>query len=137
MSELFHVEPKEPPTTSYSPAFERCWKVHSVGTKKTAWQAGVKNQWDSSNWEWLTNYLERRHKEDVKWIEGKYVPHLSSIINGERWTDPYQKVKKTRHQQANEEFDESMREMTPDQQAAAQEAGRKALEIMKELTNVH
>lgn len=90
MTDLF---PKEPPTTKYSRAFEDCWKVHSVGTKKAAWNAGQKADWDDGNWVWLQRYLEKRHKEDAKWIEGKYVPHLSSIINQERWTDPYPKKK--------------------------------------------
>jgi hypothetical protein len=126
MTELF--EPKEPPTTSYTPAFERCWRAHPVGVKKTAWKAGIKNEWSSQNWDWLANYLEKRHKEDVKWIEGTYVPHLSSIINGERWTDPYQKVKRDRYERAN---DEATREMAPQERAAAEAAARKAFAALK------
>lgn len=86
------TEPQQPPVTQYSRAFETCWSQHEVGTKKTAWNAGKKAGWTDANWLWLAAYLERRHKEDVKWREGKYVPHLSTLINQERWTDVYKKV---------------------------------------------
>ena len=90
MSDMF---PSPPPETKYSDAFERCWKVHSVGTKKTAYAAGVKAGWSAGNWAWLERYLECRHKDDEKWLEGTYIPHLSSIINGERWADSYTRKK--------------------------------------------
>jgi len=93
MSDMF---PSPPPETKYSDAFERCWKVHSVGTKKTAYAAGVKAGWSDGNWAWLEQYLEERHRLDAKWLEGTYIPHLSSIINAERWSDPYARVKKGR-----------------------------------------
>jgi len=37
--------PTPPPETRYSAAFERCWKTHPVGTKKTAFKAGEKAGW--------------------------------------------------------------------------------------------
>ena len=90
MTDLF---PQEPPTTAYSPAFEQCWRVHKVGNKKAAYKAGEKARWTDANWVWLERYLTKRWKEDAKWLEGKYVPHLSSIINQERWTDVYPRKK--------------------------------------------
>ena len=90
MTDMF---PEEPPTTNYSLAFEKAWKVHPVGTKKAAWLAGKKAGFTEGNWTWLTNYLEKRHKNDVKWLEGKFVPHLSTFINQERWTDNYKRIR--------------------------------------------
>ena len=91
MTDLF---PTEPPTTKYTPAFESCWRVHRVGSKLKAWKAGEKAGWSDGNWLWLEQYLTKRWKDDAKWIEGKYIPHLASIINGERWTDDYKKISK-------------------------------------------
>ena len=96
------VTPVMPPLTQYSRAFERCWKAHNVGVKKAAWQAGVKHNWTDSNWAWLEQYLIRRHSDDVKWLEGKYVPHLSSLINQERFDEEnYQRKKPDRWEAAN------------------------------------
>ena len=86
------MNPEPPPTTKYSQAFENCWKEHRVGTKLTAWKAGEKKGFTDSNWAWLENYLRGRHKDDKKWIEGTYIPMLSTLINQERWTDNYQKM---------------------------------------------
>ena len=86
------LPPTEPPSTAYTIAFERCWKVHPKGVKKAAWNAGQKAGWHDGNWRWLEDYLTRRHKDDQKWREGKYIPHLSTFINQERWTDHYRKV---------------------------------------------
>ena len=99
--------PTPPKTTQYSPAFESCWKVHNVGNKKAAWKAGEKAGFTDSNWLWLENYLKKRHQDDLKWKEGKYVPHLSSIINAERWDDPYKRVTRKVAQWSDEEFSES------------------------------
>ena len=107
MSDMF---PTPPRSTNYSEAFEKCWKVHAVGNKKAAWKAGEKAGFTEANWIWLRDYLERRHKDDAKWIEGKYVPHMSSIINGERWDDPYKKVSRKRAEWSDAEFQESHEE---------------------------
>lgn len=114
MTELF---PEPPPSTRYSKAFEDCWKVHMVGNKKAAWNAGKKARWTDANWVWLMQYLERRHKDDELWVKGardsktgetkKYIPHLSSIINGERWNDNYKKIKRDRFDRVNEQREES------------------------------
>ena len=129
-------EPQPPPETRYTAAFERCWKQHSVGVKKTAFKAGEKAGWTDSNWDWLALYLERRHKDDVKWLEGTYIPHLSSIINGERWTDPYKRKSKDRWQRANEETQvetpEEIARKISEQQARFEEA-RKQNEKIREL----
>ena len=99
MSDLF---PTPPPQTKYSQAFEKCWKQHSVGTKKSAYNAGIKAGWSDGNWAWLERYLEERHRLDAKWLEGTYIPHLTSIINGERWDDPYARVKVGRMTESRE-----------------------------------
>lgn len=110
MSDMYPTPPK---TTKYSSAFESCWKVHSIGNKKSAWKAGIKAEFTDSTWAWLENYLIARHKDDAKWIEGKYVPHLSSIINAERWDDRYKRVNRARVQWSDDEFKE-----TPEEAAA-------------------
>ena len=122
-----------PPETKYSAAFERCWKEHRVGTKKTAWKAGEKAEWTDGNWEWLARYLEGRHKDDQKWLEGTYIPHLSSIVNGERWTDPYKRRTVDRWQKANDtEFTE-----TPEEAAAKIAAAQRERDELIQRPRMH
>ena len=128
MQQEFRIEPQEPESTRYTAAFEACWSVHRYGTKLTAWKAGVKKEFTPANWLWPQEYLEKRHKLDLKWIEGKYIPHLSSIINGERWHDNYPKKKQDRYDAATQELP---RRMSPEQEAAAREAGKRALQELK------
>lgn len=102
MTDIFGHDLKAPPTTQYSDQFEKLWKDEinrrkdkaTLGNKKAAWKAGQKAEWTEENWAWLNEYLAKRHEEDVKWIAGVYVPHVSSIINQERWTDVYEKAKR-------------------------------------------
>ena len=84
--ELLPVLPK---STKYSDAFEATWKAHPHGVKKAAFKAGA--AFSESEWLGLQHYLEKRHTADLKWLEGTYVPHLSTFINQERWTDEYEK----------------------------------------------
>ena len=79
----------------YPREFERVWQEHRFGAKYEGFKAWKKEGFDKNAEEndWLVNYLTRRHKEDVRWLEGKYVPHLSSFINQRRWEDAYQKVR--------------------------------------------
>ncbi len=123
MTDLF---PQEPPTTRYSSAFEAAWRAHPVGNKLRAWKAGEKAGWSDGNWKWLEQYLTKRHKEDVKWLEGIYIPHMSSIINGERWTDTYRKKKLDRYDKANQEVEASV-PADPEVARAAIEAAKRAL----------
>ncbi len=132
MQQEFRIEPQEPESTRYTAAFEACWSVHRYGTKLTAWKAGVKKEWTPGNWLWLQEYLEKRHKLDLKWIEGKYIPHLSSIINGERWHDSYQKKKQDRYDAATQDLP---RRMSPAEEQAAREAGERALQELKGLVH--
>lgn len=139
--QIFETQPRPPKSTDYSRGFEDCWAVHRVGNKKSAWKAGEKAGFDESQWLWLQNYLERRWKEDVLWVKGardpktgevkKYIPHLSSIINQERWDDPYEKVKIVldRHDHANKQ--NPMRPMTAEERQRADIAGAKALEELR------
>ncbi len=128
MSDLF---PERPRTSTYTPAFEACWRVHKVGNKKAAYKAGKNAGFRQENWAWLTQYLEQRHKDDAKWIEGKYIPHLSSIINQERWDDPYEKVKPQvdRYDKANDENPNI--ELTDAQRQKAREAMHRGLASLR------
>ena len=125
--------PQEPPTTKYSAAFERCWKAHPVGVKKTAWNACNKAGFTESNWNWLEDYLIKRHKDDVKWLEGKYVPHLSTFINQERWQETYKKRQmryddRPEYQETPEQIAKKMAE-----DAARIEEARKQRELRDEM----
>lgn len=122
--------PEEPPTTRYSPAFEQCWSVHRVGVKKAAWNAGKKAGWTDAHWTWLRDYLERRHREDAKWKEG-YVLHLSTIINQERWTDEYPRIKKDRYDRAEEQRRDSA---SPE---AMNAAGQAELQRLRDMGVLH
>jgi hypothetical protein len=115
-----------PKSTQYSIAFERCWSVHRVGNKKAAWKAGNNSNFTDSTWLWLEEYLTHRWKNDERWLEGKYVPHLSSIINQERWDDPYKKVQvhRDRYDKANEQ---AFIPMTDEQRESSRLAYQKAM----------
>ncbi len=80
----------------YPREFDRLWRSHKVGVKFNAYKAWLKLGLDKDHVEndWLINYLDKRHKEDAKWVEGKYVPHLSSFLNGRRWEDEYPKIRR-------------------------------------------
>jgi hypothetical protein len=73
----------------YPQEFERLWKAHPVGVKKPAFDAWKKLKLTADENAELLTHLQRRHKADVKWIEGKYVPHLSTFLTQRRWEDEY------------------------------------------------
>lgn len=120
---MIGTPPKSP---KYSIAFERCWAIHRVGNKKAAWKAGNNAGFTDSTWLWLEEYLTQRWKNDERWLEGKYVPHLSSIINQARWDDPYKKVQihRDRYDKANEQ---AFTPMTDEQREASRLAYEKAM----------
>ena len=78
----------------YPRDFERIWQEHAVGVKKAAFDAWKKQAFTPEENNELIIHLKRRHKDDRKWVEGKYVPHLASFINGRRWEDNYERAKK-------------------------------------------
>lgn len=132
--DMFPVKPEPPTTTQYTKAFESCWKVHRVGNKKKAFNAGTKAGFTDAQWLWLENYLKKRHKDDARWIEGRYVPHLSTIINEERWDDAYVRVR-GRSGFSDEGFSETP-EQAQQKIAAAQAAFERAAE-QRENRRVH
>lgn len=77
----------------YPPEFERLWKAHPVGVKKPAYDAWKKLRLTADETLELVAHLDRRHREDAKWIEGKYVPHLATFLNQRRWEDDYKTVR--------------------------------------------
>lgn len=78
----------------YPHEFERIWKSHPVGVKKLAFEAWKKQKFTAAENDELVLHLDRRHRDDRKWVEGKYVPHLSTFINQRRWEDDYVRVKR-------------------------------------------
>lgn len=78
----------------YGYDFERFWKVYPVKVNKgTAFKAFQKLKLSSEDVDELIAHLEERKKKDAKWVEGKYVPHCATFLNGHRWEDEYQKTK--------------------------------------------
>ena len=87
----------------YPREFERVWNEHPVGVKKAAFDAWKKQKFTAEENDELILYLHRRHKDDRKWVERKYVPHLASFLNQRRWEDDYERVKKHWTQARREE----------------------------------
>jgi len=80
----------------YPQEFERLWKAHPVGVKKPAFDAWRKLKLTSEETRELTEYLIARHRDDRKWIEGVFVPHLTTFLNQRRWEDEYERVRRPR-----------------------------------------
>lgn len=76
----------------YPPDFEALWQAHPVGVKKLGYDAWKKLRLDPAENQELLDHLVQRHKDDEKFLEGKFVPHLSSFLNGRRWEDQYKKI---------------------------------------------
>ena len=76
----------------YPADFELIWQVHPVGIKKLGFDAWRKLKLTEAENAELIAHLVQRHKDDVKWLEGKYVCHLSSFLNSRRWEDEYKKI---------------------------------------------
>jgi len=78
---------------TYSYEFERFWKSYPRKVNKgQAWKAFEKMKFTALDVDELVAHLEERKKFDAKWLEGKFVPHAASFINGHRWEDEYQRV---------------------------------------------
>jgi hypothetical protein len=76
--------------------FQRLWKAYPLKVNKgAALRAFEKLKPNTEDVDSLIEHLEERKRLDAKWIEGKYIPHLSSWLNGHRWEDAYPKVRKT------------------------------------------
>lgn len=76
----------------YPEQFEAIWRAHPVGVKKLGYDAWKKLKLSDSENAELVDYLNQRHRDDVKWLEGTFVPHLSSFLNGRRWEDEYKRI---------------------------------------------
>jgi len=79
---------------NYPYDFQRLWSAYPLKVGKgAALRAFEKLKPDSEDVDELILHLEERKKYDAKWVEGKYIPHLSSWLNGHRWEDEYQRVR--------------------------------------------
>ena len=76
----------------YPEEYEQLWRAHPVGVKKLGYDAWRKLKLTAEENEELVAYLTQRHRDDAKWREGVYVPHLATFLNQRRWEDTYQKV---------------------------------------------
>lgn len=78
----------------YGPAFERFWRAYPKKVAKgDAYKAFQKLKLGEDEVDELVIHLERRKKEDVNWIEGRYVPHAGTFLRQHRWLDEYKKVR--------------------------------------------
>jgi hypothetical protein len=80
---------------TYDPAFERFWSEYPVKVNKgAAFKAWEKLKLSPEDVDELVLHIHRRKKDDAKWLEGKFIPHAASFLNGHRWEDVYQRAKK-------------------------------------------
>ena len=112
---------------NYPEAFERIWSIHPVGVKKAGFEAWKRAKFSDDENQELEEYLAKRHRDDAKWCEGTFVPHLSTFLNGRRWEDQYQRVK--RHH-AHRDFEPTP---APFSDPSNPEAARAAFEELKKV----
>lgn len=82
---------------NYSSVFERFWSAYPAQgrvSKGTAYRAFQKLKFTDEEANELVLYLEGRKKNDQKWVEGKYIPHATSFLNGHRWLDDYPRARR-------------------------------------------
>ena len=115
----------------YPSWFENLWAAHPVGVKRLAFKAAEKLDLTEEDKEYLVSYLKKRHKEDKKWIEGTYVPHLSTFLNQARWEDGYDKVKLSDHQKTYQEFEKVHKGPPTDEER------ERALAMLRETGLIH
>ena len=83
---------------SYPHDFEKIWRVYpNPANKFTAFKAFDKLDLDDAEVEELFQHISVRAKKDVKWLGDpktgrKYIPHLSTFLNGRRWEDFYESL---------------------------------------------
>lgn len=85
-----------PLRNNYTADFERFWAAYprqGKVSKGAAFKAFEKLKLTSEEVDELVLYLERRKRDDVKWVEGKYIPHATSFLNQHRWEDEYQRIR--------------------------------------------
>lgn len=81
-------------TQEYGYDFERFWREYpkKVG-KGDAYRAFKQLKLSTEDVDELVLHLVKRKKEDVKWIEGRYVPNPATFLRQHRWEDAYQRAK--------------------------------------------
>ena len=78
----------------YPRAFEKLWRAYPRNEAKgAAFKAFEKLDPTDEDLEFLINHIELRKRRDARWIEGRYVPHLSTWLNQARWDDEYQQIR--------------------------------------------
>jgi len=77
----------------YGYDFERFWREYpkKVG-KGDAHRAFKQLKLSTEDVNELVLHLERRKREDAKWIEGKYIPNPGTFLRQHRWEDDYPRV---------------------------------------------
>jgi len=85
----------------YGNLFERIWKSYPIKVGKMAgYKAFQKLNLTEEEVVLLTNHVEIRKREDIKWIgdgrDQRFVPHLATFLNQARWLDEYEKIKAVR-----------------------------------------
>jgi hypothetical protein len=80
----------------YPDQFMAIWQAHPVGVKKLGYDAWKKLKLTADENAELVEYLVNRHRDDAKWLQGTYVPHLSTFLNSRRWEDEYERARKPR-----------------------------------------
>lgn len=80
------------PTGDYDESFESFWKIYPRKTsKKSAHKAWVKLKPDRDLQEKIISAVRKRARSDPEWLKdgGKFIPHGSTYLNGERWEDEW------------------------------------------------
>lgn len=111
----------------YGPKFEAFWKAYPRKVNKgAAFKAFEKLKLSSDEVDELVWHIERRKRDDAKWIEGKFIPHAASFLNGHRWLDDYEKVRQHWTQRQPQQS-----EPEPEPRYASPETVQRELEKLK------
>jgi hypothetical protein len=112
----------------YPEGFERFWREYPLKVNKgSAFKAWEKLKLSSEDVDELVLHLHKRKKDDAKWLEGKFIPHASSFLNGHRWEDEYQKARHHPTHYIKPEPDEPMYAADPEVALRALEAAKRAV----------
>ena len=82
---------------SYPSDFEKLWRAYpNNASKYQAFKAFEKLKLEQSDVDELVMHVTTRAKKDVKWLGDKngkkFIPHLSTFLNGRRWEDYYESI---------------------------------------------
>ena len=120
-----HGTPKEElqeERLTYSELFEKFWSVYPKGVgKSAAYKAWKKKKLESLADRLIEDVVSRVLQDDA-WKDIKFVPHASTYLNQERWTDEVQKYEAPkRNLSAVERVELATRQRAADRQAARED----------------